>query len=189
MRDTATGCSSKPSQDVTACITDVCSASLYNWHIIFYSGQLRAPRPPCIFGSVFTMAQWAVVGPRHTEWTWDWASYRTRTRGGDQWSSGGQNITTNSGQCGEIIMIRFICALPSVLWALCPISPHYEGHYHAAPAQFVACQIEIISIKCVSLPRTTIWMWILWIGCVLDVNMVMCGAVDCDGGCIVRSWS
>ena len=53
--------------------------------------------------------------PRHTEWTWDWASYRTRTRGGDQWSSGGQNITTNSGQCGEIIMIRFICALPSVL--------------------------------------------------------------------------
>ena len=92
------------------------------------------PRPPCIFGSVFTMAHWAVVRPQHTEWTRDWASYRTRTRGGDQWSSGGQNITTNSGQCGEIIMIRFICALSSVLWAPCPISPHYEGHYHAAPA-------------------------------------------------------
>ena len=42
MRDTATGCSSKPSQDVTACITDVCSASLYNWHAVFCSGQLRA---------------------------------------------------------------------------------------------------------------------------------------------------
>ena len=132
------------------------------------------PRPPCIFGSVFTMAHWAVVRPRHTEWTRVCASYRTRTRGGDQWSSGGQNITTNSGQCGEIIMIRFICALSSVLWAPCPISPHYEGHYHAAPPPFVACQIEIIFIKCVSLPRTTISMWILWIGCVLDVNMVMC---------------
>ena len=42
----------------------------------------------------------------------------------------------------------------------------------------------LIFIKCVSLPRTTISMWI---GCVLDVNMVMCAAVDCDGGCIVRS--
>ena len=102
-------------------------------YILFWpvSGQAR---PPCIFGSVFTMAHWALVRPQHTEWTWDWASYRTRTRGGDQWSSGGQNITTNSGQCGEIIMIRFICALSSVLWAPCPISPHYEGHYHAAPA-------------------------------------------------------
>ena len=42
MRDTATGCSSKPSHDVTVCITDVCSVILYNRHVIFYSGQCRA---------------------------------------------------------------------------------------------------------------------------------------------------
>ena len=130
-RDTATGCSSKPSHDVTVCITDVCSVILYNWHVIFYSGQCRATLYIRVSFYHGALSRGAAPAYRVDSGL---ASYRTRTQGGDQWSSGGQNITTNSGQCGEIIMIRFICALSSVLWAPCPISPHYEGHYHAAPA-------------------------------------------------------